>query len=144
MESKKMSPSLEFISHTADIRLKATEETLPKLFITCLKGMNELLKPGMCDQKKIPDITETIHIEASDSTILLVDFLSEILTHSNLNKAVYCDCLFEKMSDHELIAIMEGQKVDGFGNDIKAVTYHEADVRLNEQGDFETIIVFDI
>lgn len=139
-----MTPSLEYISHTADIRLKATEETLPQLFITCLKGMNELLKPGFCDQKKLPEMTATIHIQASDSTVLLVDFLSETLTHSNLNKAVYCDCLFENISDHELIAILEGQKVDGFDNDIKAVTYHEADVQLNEHGDFETIIIFDI
>lgn len=139
-----MSPSFEFISHTADVRLKATEEALPQLFITCLKGMNELLKPGFCGQKKLPDMAETIHIESPDSTVLLIDFLSEILTLSNMNKAVYCDCFFKEISDHKLTAILKGQHVDGFETDIKAVTYHEANVQVNEQGDLETIIVFDI
>jgi len=34
--------------------------------------------------------------------------------------------------------------VDGFGEDVKAVTYHEAEIRRNAAGGFETRLVFDI
>ncbi len=139
-----MSPSLEFMPHTADVRLKASGETLPQLFKTCLEGMNKLLKPGFCHDNRVLDVYDKIDISAMDSTVLLIDFLSEVLTLSNVNKAVYCECDIEKMSDHELKGLLKGKNVEGFDNDIKAVTYHEADVQLNEHGDFETIIVFDI
>ncbi len=139
-----MSSSFKYLAHTADIRLLAKSETLPDLFSTCLKGMNELLKPGFCDKIKSRSESVKIHISSADSTILLVNFLSEILTLSYLNSTLYCECESTKMTDNEIRSVLKGEKVDGFDNDIKAVTFHEADIHVNENGDFETVIVFDI
>jgi len=41
-------------------------------------------------------------------------------------------------------AELRGQPVGAFGEDVKAVTYHEAEIRLNAAGGFETRLVFDI
>jgi SHS2 domain-containing protein len=139
----KMSSSFKYLAHTADIRLQAKSETLPELFSTCLKGMNELLKPGFCHNKTLPESAK-IQLEAADSTVLLVNFLSEILTLSYLNHTMYCECQITKMTDNEIRGILKGEKIIGFDNDIKAVTFHEADVHMNKYGDFETVIVFDI
>jgi SHS2 domain-containing protein len=136
--------SIEFIPHTADVRLKVCEETLPGLFAKCLEGMNELLKPGFCTGSINVEVKDEVDLKARDTTILLIDFLSEVLTLSYVNKTVYCEFSISQMSDHELRGNVSGKKADGFDTDIKAVTYHEADIRLNDRGEFETIVVFDI
>ena len=41
-------------------------------------------------------------------------------------------------------AELAGRAVDGFGEDIKAVTYNEAEIRRNAAGNLETMLVFDI
>lgn len=66
---------------------------------------------------------DTLRLELAslDISSLLIDFLSTILTLSYENKAIFC-----------------------FDKDIKAVTYHEAEVKKNDQGKYETTIVFDI
>jgi SHS2 domain-containing protein len=43
-----------------------------------------------------------------------------------------------------LEATVYGRKVSGFKEDVKAVTYHEADITENEEGCLETVVVFDI
>ena len=51
---------------------------------------------------------------------------------------------FSSLTDCALEAGLEGFEVEVLAKDIKAVTYHEADVRENAEGQFETTIVFDI
>lgn len=137
--------SYRFISHTADIRMQVTGDILPELFEAAVLGMNEILIPGFCDDDKDNNvIVREISIEASDATALLVDFLSEILTCSYEDKAVFCRIDFLKISETATEAKIYGKKVHMFKGDIKAVTYHEAEVRKSENGKWETMIVFDI
>ena len=62
------------------------------------------------------------------SPALLVDFLSEILYQSQINKEIYNNVKFNKFTITELEAEIFGQKVERFGEDIKAVTYHNLDI----------------
>ncbi len=140
----KMPKGVEILPHTADIKLKVTGESLPELFLTGLASMNRLLKPGFCEEEQEVSRVEKVELEAPDSTVLLIDFLSEVLTLGSLNRSIFCDCSFESISDHNLVALLEGRSVNEVDLDIKAVTYHEADIVLNDQGNFETIIVFDV
>lgn len=134
----------KILSHTADVRIKVTSETLPDLFRTSLQGLNQLLKPNYNPQKFKQTISESIDLESSDRTSLLIDFLSEVLTLSQIHKALFFDVEIKKMSDCKLSAILSGTKIEIFDEDVKAVTYHEADVMVNENGDWETTIIFDI
>ena len=140
--------SYEFLPHVADVRLKVKADNLEDLFSAALQGMASLIKNNSCpfDEELEEDsiIKETIEISSIDSTSLLIDFLSEILTHSQVNKAVYCKVKFEKLTDNFLKAIIFGTKINSFDEDIKAVTHHEAEIKKDSDGNFETIIIFDI
>lgn len=132
------------LSHTADVQIKVTSETLPDLFRLSLQGLNQLLKTNLNPQESEPTITESIDLESCDRTSLLIDFLSEVLTLSQIHKALFFDFEIREMSDCKLSAILSGIQVEAFDEDVKAVTYHEADVKVNENGDWETTIIFDI
>lgn len=141
--------SYEFLPHVADVRLKVKADSLEDLFSAALQGMASLLKSNICpfDEGLAEEdsiIKETIEISSIDSTSLLIDFLSEILTHSQVNKAVYCKVKFEKLTDNFLKTIIFGTKINSFDEDIKAVTHHEAEIKKDSDGNFETIIIFDI
>jgi len=48
------------------------------------------------------------------------------------------------LTETEIEVKVFGRKVEEFEEDIKAVTYHEAEVKKNEKGEYETMLVFDI
>jgi SHS2 domain-containing protein len=133
-----------FLSHTADVRLRVTSETLPGLFKLGLDSLNQILAPEFEPTFHTPELVESIHIVSPDTDSLLVDFLSEVLTLSSVNKAIYYDLFFVRLTDSSLTADLSGSSVDHFETDIKAVTYHEASIELNELGEWETTLVFDI
>lgn len=136
--------SYKLLSHTADVRLKVEGDTLEELFTAALEGMAEIVKKGICRKRQAPSLKQRILVSSPNITALLIDFLSEVLTLSHENKAVFCRAEFSKLATNELEAEISGLKVGEFDEDIKAVTYHEAEIKKNPQGNFETIIIFDI
>lgn len=142
--------SYEILPHTADLRLKIKGKTLEDLFEQGVLGLSDILKPGGCSTFNVEHkATSTYDVEVAgmNETILLIDFLSEVLTTSYEEKAVFCKVEFsmsETKFPTKLKAKIFGRKVDGFDKDIKGVTYHEAKIIRNKKGELETIIVFDI
>lgn len=136
--------SFRILSHTADIRLKAEASSLKELFSSALEGMNEIIKKDFCASEKSFTMKEEISVASSDTTALLIDFLSEVLSLSQQNHALYCFAEFSELKDKSLKAKLSGKKVDEFDEDIKAVTYHEADIKKNTNGRYETVVIFDI
>lgn len=134
----------EILEHTADLRIKVWGKTKEELFKNALRGMTHVQKPESRIKNHKSRIVKTIAIESADLTALLIDFLSEALTQSQINRAVFYNVKFLKFSDTSLEAKIEGIEVDEFDEDIKAVTYHEAEVKQNPEGVYETKIVFDI
>ena len=128
--------------HTADVRLVVQGDSLEELFRAALEGMAELIKHDGFSQKG--DQVETISLSAADSTSLLIDFLSEVLTRTHVNNVVYNTVDFSVLNEKDLEAIVRGCSVEAFDEDVKAVTYHEAEIKKNKEGLFETVIVFDI
>ena len=74
---------------------------------------------------------------------LLIDFLNEALSLSQIHKEAYMVVRFSSFSETELEGELEG-KPAVFGEDIKAVTYHGAEIIKSNSGDYEIIILFDI
>ncbi len=141
----------KLLPHTADTRLYVEASTLPELFETALKGMSDIIKKTQksyyalySDRSKVYNVLKEVKIESPDITSLLIDFLSEILTYSQEEKAVFRKADIKKLTDTILEAEIFGEKVDEFDEDIKAVTYHEAEVRKNKRGNWEVTIIFDI
>lgn len=134
----------EFLPHTADVRIRLEADTEEALFHAAAFALGELLKPGFCSRKKECSLHEVIELKSVNRTTLLVDFLSELLTLSYIRQAVFCELRVYQLSDNSISAKASGQPVEGFEEDIKAITYHEAHVQRNEQGRWETQIVVDI
>lgn len=135
--------SYEILPHTADVRLRARGGTLKDLFRQAVLGMAKILSKTK-SELKVKNVKCKIKVDADNPTILLIDFLNEVLTASYEEKAVFNNVHFEKITEREVIAEIFGAKVDGFDEDIKAVTYHEAKIVKNLEGDLEATITFDI
>ena len=132
------------LPHTADIRLQIEAGTLEELFLAGLKGLGSQLKEGLCDQETKFSMQETIQTNSIDTSALLVDFLNDVLTKSYAEQAVFCRAEFSELTDTSVQATVYGQQVDDVDEDIKAVTYHEADVCQNDAGNWQTNLIFDI
>lgn len=135
--------SFELIEHTADVRLRVKADSLSELFKGALEGMNTLLAPRGCPCKD-PKIAEDFDLDSPDVTALLIDFLNEMLAFSHIHQALFCDITLEKLSQTTVTGQARGCPTDHFDEDIKAVTYHEAQVLMHDDGTYETMIVFDI
>jgi SHS2 domain-containing protein len=133
----------EFIAHRADVALLARGDTLENLFLAALQGMNQILKQGFCESRHPIAIRQKLFLRSVDFSSLLIDFLSEVLTLSYEEKAVFCQVDSLNLSPHSLQAEIGGSRVNQFDEDIKAVTYHQAEIQKKGSG-YEIQIIFDI
>lgn len=132
----------KILEHTADVRLFVQEKSMEKFFSDAVLGMMKILNPQKADSEH--DIQKAVKLKAQDTTSLLVDFLNEVLLSANINKEAYNRVEFKNLSENSIDVVLRGFPVKSFGEDIKAVTYHEANVQKNEKGEWETTLVFDI
>jgi len=136
-----MEKRFELLEHTADIRIKIFGSSKEDLIKNALAGMASIQKEDVLNKKAA--IIRPIFVESIDLSALVVDFLGEVLALSDSNQEVYTVIVFKEFSDTIIDAELKGISVDQFDEDIKAVTYHGADVR-EVAGGLEVTIVFDI
>ena len=136
--------SIKYLSHTADVCMELTADKIYQLFIDGVIGMSHILKEDHCHSASEGNVQVKINLSAFDYTSLLIDFLSEVLTMSYLENAVFCDVEILHLSEFEVETILTGDRTGAFDEEIKAVTYHEANVVQKEDGTWHTLIIFDI
>lgn len=130
----------KILAHPADVKVRAFGKTKERLFLNAMRGMSAVLK---VKSKKLK-VKRKISVKSMDLNALLVDFLSEILYLSQVNKEVYNNVKFSKFTDTELKGELSGNKIESFGEDIKAATYHGLEIKKNKEGLYEVTILFDI
>lgn len=129
------------LSHTADLRLEVYGKTIEELFENATLALANILAPNV-KEKISTGLKAKLVVESASQNILLPDFLNEILAKSQIEKAIY---FLEKIkiSGNRVEAELSGIRVDKFDEDVKAVTYHEVDIR--KEGDvWKTKLVLDI
>jgi SHS2 domain-containing protein len=134
-----MDKKYEILEHKADLKIKAFGRTKEELFLNMLKAMSDSQNPEFLEK----EIKRQIEIKALDLPALLVDFLNEALYLSQANDESYFNVSFKDFSDNEIKADLIGKKIRRFGEDIKAVTYHDVSVKQKNDA-WEAIILFDI
>lgn len=132
----------KILEHTADVRMIVQADSLEKLFSEAVYGMMKIIEPKVDNKKE--GIQRTIALEAVDATALLIDFLNEVLLATYIHKEVYNEVIFKSLSERSLEAKLSGFIAKSLGEDIKAVTYHEAEVKKKKDGIWETMLIFDI
>ncbi len=131
----------EVLEHKADLKIRAFGKIKEELFLNMLFGMAENQKAEIKSKKKI---RRKIKIKSLDFPALLVDFLSEALYLGQVNKEIYFNAKFAKFTDREIEGELIGQKVERFGEDIKAVTHHDLDIRQKKDRTWGAAVLFDI
>lgn len=133
-----------YVKHTADVEIEVSGRTLQELFTKSLEAMCDILKEGGCKNITHFDCSVRVVVSSSDCTGLLIDFLSEVLSLSNIQKSLFCNVYFSELTENNLEAQLFGIWFDHFDREIKGVTYHEARVKKNDDNNWETHIIFDI
>ncbi|OGY41953.1 MAG: hypothetical protein A2Y82_05220 [Candidatus Buchananbacteria bacterium RBG_13_36_9] len=137
----------EILEHTADIKLRSFGQNKEEVFSNMAVGMFETITDLDAIDKN-DEVSREIEADALDSPALLVDFLSKLLSLSDIGNEIYNRFEISFMqTDTEtwwLKAHAYGYGVKRFKTEIKAVTYNELKLEENEEGNWVAEVVFDI
>jgi SHS2 domain-containing protein len=127
------------IQHTADWELEVWAPDLPGLFEQAARGMCALQDIQIHPQ---PRLARQIEITAPDCESLLVKFLNELL-YQNEHDGLGFDAYQISVAAEQVQATVSGAQIAHQARQIKAVTYHNLEIRQTARG-FETRVVFDV
>jgi SHS2 domain-containing protein len=139
-----MKKNFEVLDHTADIGLIVYGEDLKALFENAGEAFFHLIT----DLKKVRRrIERRIHIERESLDRLMVDWLSELLYLHEIENLLFKGFKVESVGEEGLRAIVRGEPfqegVHVIKTEIKAVTYHQIEVRKEKRG-WRAQIIFDL
>jgi SHS2 domain-containing protein len=129
----------EELPHTADWALRVWAASPEALFAEAARGMNTLSGAQPVPGARQSRIFAT---KAPDPESLLVLFLSELVYAAEQEHLVF-DIFEIELKGTELKVNMSGAPLLSLNKSIKAVTYHNLEIRKTETG-FEVEIVFDV
>jgi SHS2 domain-containing protein len=129
----------EEISHTADWSVRVWAQDLPSLFVESARAMNSLSGTGISSG---PRVQRTFEAEGRDTESLLVAFLSELVYCQEQENLAFNRFRID-VKGKKLNVEMEGAQIASIDKAIKAVTFHNLQIKETELG-FETTIVFDV
>ena len=132
------------LEHTSDIAIQAEGYSLREVFSNALRQMEDVLLPEYCQDAEHYDVHLLIHLRGEDPTVLLIDFLSEALALTYIQKALFCYAYFEVLNRNELVGNLYGRWYGKLENEIKAVTFHEAHLQRDPFGKWGTRVLFDL
>lgn len=140
-----MAKKFEFLEHTADIKMRVFGKTREEIFENAVLGMAELQSSKLKSQSSKPQFKtqKFIKVKSQNPEILLVDFLSAVLTQSAIEHAVFSKAKIAKLTNTEIFAEIFGAKIEKFDEDIKAVTYHNVEVKQKNDR-WEAMVLFDV
>ena len=119
-------------------------ETLESLYVSSMLALAAVLKPVFPFTSRSDDVKVWLTVRSVDRTTLLIDFLSDVLTESFYRSVLFTHLEGVTINETSFKGRICGQPVDKFDDEVKAVTYHEAELIKNDSGNWETRIIFDI
>lgn len=131
----------EVVEHTADWAICARGRDLSHLLHSAAYGMSSLLVE---DLEKVPlDVERTVAVEAFDRESILVEWLGELAYLAEKEGLVFREFDLDLVTPQEVRAVVRGGRAPELLKHIKAVTYHNLEVKETPRG-LEATIVFDV
>ncbi|MFC1668132.1 archease [Chlamydiota bacterium] len=135
----------EFLSHTADIGIKAYGASIDELFSHAAKGMFRIITTT----EKIKRVfTRNVTVQGIDYEDLLVRWLTELVYISSVEKLVFSEFMVTIISENRVKAQIHGdsfnETVYPLGSEIKGVAYHGLKITQTKKGLWQAIVFFDI
>ncbi len=123
------------LEHTADIGFEAFGATREEVFANAAHALMNFFE----DRKAIqPAERVPIHVEGSDSSALLVNWLSEILYLQDTEGWLFSEFEVRGLEETSLDAVAGGEKLDPSRHHVKllvkAITYHQLALERTAQG----------
>ena len=130
------------VSHTADVKIRATAPTLETLFSEALAALMQVLYgPDRKGGRK-----REIHLDAEDHESLLRDFLSEVLFIAEVDGLVFSGAEIH-IDGRRLVATLDGEPFDrtrhARGTEVKGISYSGLAIS-NDTNGYILDIVFDV
>lgn len=132
------------VKYKTEIEVKVMAPSLEGLLRDNLGTMNDILKNGGCDNVGHFDCRMCTEISADNATDLLVDFLSDILSLTYMQKTLFCNVYFSELSENSISAHLYGKWMDGFDKRIRGVSYLGTHAKRNGDNVWESHVIFDI
>ena len=139
-----MEPSYEFFDHTADIGIRVRAPTLSALIIPAGEALYAVIGEiaGRGDRKPV-----TFDLTGEEPGELLRDYLGELLILFERDARIASAVEVSTFTDSRLAVTVHARPIDRgssvFHHEVKAVTYHELDVKA-VPGGYEATIIVDI
>jgi SHS2 domain-containing protein len=130
----------EEIDHTADRAFRVRGRNLPELLENAAQAIVALDAEPPASERSIRRVIE---VEGSDRETLLVNWLNEILYLEQTHHEFYDHFLLSDVTENHLCARLHGRQLDRSVTSIKAVTFHNLEVKESLEG-FEATIVVDV
>ena len=126
-----------FLPHTADIKIRVYGKNIEEIINNSLLALKKFWQPKLIKKK----IEKEIKIESNNQINLLIDFLSEVLSQTYIEKAIFVEFKENFLEEKSLAGKIIGYKFISLSKDIKAITYHQAILeKINNKYIFEFII----
>ncbi len=132
------------LSHTADWCMRVWAGDLVQLFVESARGMNTLAGIRLAEK---PRVQRTFSTSADDAESLLVSFLTELAYFAEQDHLAFDN--YELSIDPgagqsmHLSAVLQGASIYSLDKAIKAVTYHNLQIRQTKKG-LEVDVVLDV
>jgi len=139
-----MMKKYKFINHTADLGIKVWGKSRKNLFENAAYSMFDI----MADLSKV-EARELIKIRIGQENIeeLLANWLRDLLSRFTGEGYLFKEFKVEKIDSQGLEAQVKGERLDlsrhSLKREIKAVTYHELEVKKTSKG-WEAQVIFDV
>jgi SHS2 domain-containing protein len=142
MQSLKLSEANKFeeIEHTADWSYRVWGANLPELFLQAAAGLYRLAGIRLACE---PQITREIELKAIDPESLLIAWLNELLYLHESERLGFDQLEIVHLDETTLHARITGAPTEEWVKDIKAVTYHNLNIRETPSG-LEVTLVLDV
>ncbi len=134
----------KLIEHTADLGIEAYGSTPEELFSNSAFAMFDLIT----DLGKVkPKEKIEVKLTADNQNELLVNWLRRLHSCYTIDEYLFARFQITTLKEKELLGFAEGEKLDlnchVLKKEIKAVTYHQVDIK-NKNGIYTTQIIFDV
>ncbi len=137
-----MSHQMDFVEveHTADWAIRVRGATLPELFVNAAMGMYSLV----ADLSSVePTVERIIKVTGVDAEALLVNWLNELLYHTEMDGEVFCEFAIHSFEPTQLCSTAKAARGGNLKKHIKAVTFHNLSIVAMGDG-YEVTLVFDV
>lgn len=137
--------AIEFLPHTADIKVVLDAADLPALFGEATVLIGQMVAG---DGAKKPSRSYTVSLGASSEEELLLEYLRELLLLFESDRFVPVGATVNRASDGQLEVKVSGETFNPERHEtqpeVKAVTRHELAVETGPDGARRAVVIFDL